>query len=272
MKLAIFTDLDGTLLDHADYSFAEARPSLSRIAAAGIPLVMVTSKTRAEVEELQCRLGTTGPFIVENGGGIFFGKGSGLNIPGARDQGPYLSVRLGTTYARLRNFIEKVKGRFGLRGFGDLTPAEVSVLTGLSLKEARLAKEREFSEPFLLEWPGHLPRLAELARREGLAVTSGGRFYHLIRAGQDKGKAVRVTAKILRQKTRSRLKTIGLGDAENDLSMLRAVDIPVLIRRPNGSYTEASLPGLIRSSQTGSRGWNEVVGRLLDELSPVKPS
>lgn len=72
VQLVIFTDLDGSLLNHEDYSFTAARPSIERIKTAGIPLIITTSKTRLEVERLQQEMGIREPFIVENGGGIFF--------------------------------------------------------------------------------------------------------------------------------------------------------------------------------------------------------
>ncbi|MEN6467293.1 MAG: HAD hydrolase family protein, partial [Syntrophaceae bacterium] len=77
MQMIIFTDLDGSLLDHEDYSFEAARPSIERIKRLGIPLVMTTSKTRREVELLQREMGMSAPMIVENGGGIFCPPGYG---------------------------------------------------------------------------------------------------------------------------------------------------------------------------------------------------
>jgi len=75
MNILVFTDLDGSLLNHDDYSFEEARPALDRLRKAKIPLIFVTSKTCREVEPLQNRLGLREPFIVENGGGIFVPRG-----------------------------------------------------------------------------------------------------------------------------------------------------------------------------------------------------
>ena len=49
--MLVFTDLDGTLLDHHDYSYDAALPTLRRLKKANIPLIFNTSKTAAEVEE-----------------------------------------------------------------------------------------------------------------------------------------------------------------------------------------------------------------------------
>lgn len=67
----IFTDLDGTFLDHDTYSFAVAVPTLGIVEQKQIPLVFCSSKTRTEILRWRERLGNHDPFISENGGGIF---------------------------------------------------------------------------------------------------------------------------------------------------------------------------------------------------------
>ncbi|MCE5265127.1 MAG: HAD-IIB family hydrolase [Deltaproteobacteria bacterium] len=271
MQMIIFTDLDGSLLDHEDYSFEAARPSIERIKRLGIPLVMTTSKTRREVELLQREMGMSAPMIVENGGGIFCPPGYGnLAIDRGERQGEYTVIRVGTTYSAVRRFVEKAAAAFGIRGFGDMAPAEIAALTGLSLEKAALAKEREFTEPFLMEESEKLRPLAEAASAEGLKITRGGRFHHLIGVDQDKGVAVRIAGELFRMDSGEELVTIGLGDSANDLPMLEQVDIPVLIARPDGKHLDIELPGLIRAKAPGSRGWNDCVSRLLRECGEVQ--
>jgi predicted mannosyl-3-phosphoglycerate phosphatase (HAD superfamily) len=74
-QLVVFTDLDGTLLDHQTYSFQAARPMINKLLRLGIPIVINTSKTRAETEILSRRLKLNHPFIVENGGAVFIPEG-----------------------------------------------------------------------------------------------------------------------------------------------------------------------------------------------------
>jgi mannosyl-3-phosphoglycerate phosphatase len=266
MQIIIFTDLDGSLLNHSDYSFAEAMTSLERIKRSSMPLIMTTSKTRREVELLQREMGIREPFIVENGGGIFIPRGyRNLTIDHKERRDDYILIAVGTTYARVRDFIGEAGARFSLKGFGDMAPAEIAALTGLPMGKAALAKEREFTEPFLMERSDDIGPLSDLAAKAGLRVTRGGRFHHLMGQGQDKGKAVRVVLDILRRNSSTKLRSVGLGDSENDLAMLEQVDIPVLIPRPGKDHLDIRLPGLIRATEEGARGWNEVVQRLLNE-------
>jgi len=122
------------------------------------------------------------------------------------------------------------------------------------------------TDPTLPGCTAVLPLLEGKAARAGLQVVRGGRFHHLIGAGQDKGRAVRLLREISSVRDGRQIRTIGLGDSENDLPMLAAVDIPVLIPRLDGSSPDIQLPGLVRAVEPGSRGWNEAVERLLDEL------
>ena len=69
MRLVIVTDLDGTLLDRE----LRLRARQSRAGARkrpGVPLVLCSSKTRAEIEAIQRRIGIADPYITENGGAI----------------------------------------------------------------------------------------------------------------------------------------------------------------------------------------------------------
>jgi len=268
MKILVFTDLDGSLLNHDDYSFEEARHSLTRLREEQIPLILVTSKTRREVMSLQHAMGIREPFIVENGGGIFFPLGyRGFFLSGdytAEDD--CAVIPLGLSYDRIRDCFATLKSRFKISGYGDLSPEEIAGLTGLSIADAARAKTREFSEPFLVESVLDLPALANIAAKGGMKIIRGGRFYHLISARQDKGASVRCVRDIYRRNCGGEHIVIGIGDSENDLPMLQQVDIPVLIPHRERGYLDICLPGLVKATEPGCRGWNEVVERILDEL------
>jgi mannosyl-3-phosphoglycerate phosphatase len=263
MTLLIFTDLDGSLLDHHGYSAAGARPALDRIKRLLIPLIFTTSKTRAEVEGLQGELGLECPFIVENGGGLFFPPAfADLPLPEADMCGRYRVLRFGVDYAMLRRFLEEHAKRFRIRGFGDMSTAEVAERTGLPQKQAAWAKKREFTEPFVCE--GDLEGFREVAAGQGLALTRGGRFFHLMGARQDKGRAVRAAIRAWRSAGRP-VMAIGVGDSENDGPLLANVEIPVQIPGPDGYFARLTVEPLVRARFPGSRGWGEAVSGLLDD-------
>ncbi len=258
-KFIIFTDLDGSLLNHEDYSYKDALPALNFIKKQKIPLIITTSKTRAEVEELLKELDIKEPFIVENGAAIFFPKKYRNFSINGEERDSYTVIKLGKDYSYVREFFEKAKKKFPIKGFGDMSVKEVSKLTGLPIEKAKLAKKREFTEPFIIEDASLIEKLEDEAKKYGLKITKGGRFYHLIGENQDKGKAVKITTDIFRKNSWKEAKTVGIGDSKNDIPMLKEVDIPILIMKPDGSYEDIDLPNLIRSKYSGSKGWNQVV-------------
>jgi mannosyl-3-phosphoglycerate phosphatase len=270
MKILIFTDLDGTLLNHEDYSFNDALPMLGRIRKTGIPLILTTSKTRREVELLQKEIGIDDPFIVENGAAIYFPpKYTDFFIDGSQQEAPFQImqiIQLGISYDRIRAFIEEIRDQFDIRGFGDMSVQEISDMTGLTIRRAEFARARQYTEPFIMGQDQDIYRLQGLAVEQDIKITKGGRFHHMIGVNQDKGEAVKMVRDIFDQKHGEKHLTIGLGDSINDVPMLNNVDIPVLIPHPERGYLEATFAGLVRAGEPGSKGWNDVMERLLNEL------
>jgi mannosyl-3-phosphoglycerate phosphatase len=267
MKIIIFTDLDGSLLNHDDYSFNEAMSALERIKKLGLPLVIATSKTRREVELLQKDLGIDDPFIVENGAAIYFpSRYTEFFIDDIRQDPPFQIIQLGISYDRIRSFINDVRDQFNIRGFGDMSIQEISDISGLSLERAEFARGREYTEPFIIGPDQDIHLLQGLAVERGIKITKGGRFHHMIGLYQDKGAAVKIVRDLFDRREGEKYLTIGIGDSINDLPMLNNVDIPVLIPHPVRGCLDASLPGLVRAGSPGCKGWNDIMESILDEL------
>ena len=266
----IFTDLDGTLLDYHTYSWEAAEESLAEIERRRVPLVFVTSKTRAELELLRRKLGHAHPFVTENGGGIFIPHGYfNLRIEGAERVGRYHRLALARPYAEVIAALEELAVEAGVNvvGFHQMRPREVAQNTGLTLRNAELARQREFDEPFFFAGASEqaTQKFVHAAKRRGMEVVRGGRFWHLS-AGSDKGRAVRLLAELYRRATRNRLRSVGLGDSPNDLSLLNAVDQAVLLPQPDGHFDRevlTRLPHVIRAAAPGPAGWNEAILRIL---------
>ncbi|MFA6902777.1 MAG: HAD-IIB family hydrolase [Gallionellaceae bacterium] len=258
----IFTDLDGTLLDESTYSYAAALPALSLIAASGTPLVLCSSKTRAELEIYCSRLQNAHPFIAENGGGIYIPHGYFSARKNSIESDSYDIIQLGLPYAEIRRMFAQLRAQTGakVRGFAEMSVAEVAALTGLAVEEALLAKQRDFDEAFVFDGATdeNFLRAIESA---GLHWTQG-RIFHLT-GEHDKGRAVQILLSMYRQQY-GEVASIGLGDSLNDLPMLQAVDQPVLVRHQDGSFdTRINLPRLHRTSLPGPAGWNASLLKML---------
>lgn len=271
-RLVIFTDLDGTLLDAESYSFEEALPALEEIRRRRIPLILCSSKTRAEIEFYQKKLKLNDPFISENGGAVFIHPGYFSKVPDKlKQKGKYLVWELGTPYPQIRDKFRKILPKLNLKaiGFGDMGAEEISSMLNLSVAEAKLAKKREYDEPFYFIEQVEEERIV-LAEREfnrnGLSLTAGGRLFHLT-GDNDKGKAVKVLSKICTDNWGDAFLTVGLGDGLNDLSLLQSVDIPILLRKRDNSYEQKIVDKLKvrRARGVGPRGWNKAVIDVMEE-------
>ncbi|MEA1987592.1 MAG: HAD-IIB family hydrolase [Pseudomonadota bacterium] len=246
VKKLVFTDLDGSLLDHHDYDYSAALPAINKLTQCKIPWIITTSKTAAEVIELRAELENTYPFIVENGAGIFWPTGSldsqilhnsqVLQKPVVqkwRQDFQYMSLSP-VLMPEILKLAQMYKQQMGLSfiGFSEMSAEQVADCTGLTLEKAIKAKQREFSEPLLWQdSEANLIKLTKAMSLHGLQLIKGGRFVHLM--GQsNKGLALKVLADYYHQAWQESVETMALGDGNNDIPLLEASDYPVIIRSP----------------------------------------
>ncbi|KAB8310721.1 mannosyl-3-phosphoglycerate phosphatase-related protein [Erwinia endophytica] len=252
--LMIVTDLDGSLLDHHTYSWQPAQPWLDRLNAAGIPLIICSSKTAAEIQPIQQSLGiTNAPFIAENGA-IIMGK----NVNETRD-----ALLPAKDYSALCQILQHVRQRYGFEftGFADVTEKEVADWTGLTPREAVLAKMRKGSESIIWrDSPENFVAFQQALSLEKLALRQGGRFWHVMNQRDGKGTAL---ARLLAHYTHPQGKrwiTLGLGDGPNDAPMLDQVNYAVVIKGYSKNRIQLSRDdneNIYYSTGYGPQGWSE---------------
>jgi mannosyl-3-phosphoglycerate phosphatase len=263
----VFTDLDGTLLDHFTYDFSPALPALQALKDRRIPVVFCSSKTSVGMRALRRAMNNEDPFIVENGGGIYIPRGYfGSPIPSAREAEGYWILDLGEPCDKLRSVLEEIAKRNGLavRHFLQMTPSELAAETGLTLEKAGMALQREYDLPFRLEQEERLAELDALIRAAGLKMSQGGRYLH-ITSDIDKASAIGRLLSLYREEGFQDIRTIGLGDSQNDRDMLEVLDWPIIIPNP---HSKAPLPwfGSARMAERpGPEGWRRAILALLEE-------
>jgi mannosyl-3-phosphoglycerate phosphatase len=142
-----------------------------------------------------------------------------------------------------------------------MTDAEVASATGLTTDQARLARQREFDEPFEILDAERAPLLRTEVERQGKRWTEGGRFHH-ITGRNDKGAAVRLLTGLYRRAVGAVL-TVGLGDAPNDATLLAEVDVPIIIRSARSAELRALVPHARVTTDHGPVGWNEALLAVL---------
>jgi len=269
-RLIVFTDLDGTLLDGETYSFEPALPALKLLKEKEIPLIICSSKTKREIEYYRRKLDNHDPFISENGGGIFIPAGYfkfQISNFKSEENGKYRIIRLGAKYSDLRKAIIELRQEgFNIKGFGDMTAEELAGIANMSIDEAKMAKERDFDEPFIFsDNEEELQRLFESIRAMGFNYTQG-RFFHIL-GNSDKGKAVSILTELYKRKF-NEITTIAIGDSPNDIPMLEKVDYLIIVQKPDGSYDQRiKAPNIIKADGIGPDGWNKAISGLVLNIS-----
>lgn len=267
----VVTDLDASLLDES-YCWSAALPAVQRLRNLGIPLILNSSKTLSEMTELATALGTMTPVVSENGGLISVHKDSGLMDPN------HVLVRSGNYLTEVnglsRDFIIGVahalreEQGYQFQGFSDWSLEQVSDRTGLSHSMARCSLSRHATEPIV--WEDSSERynaFTDSLAKAGIRVLRGGRFLHLM-GEVDKADGL-VCARALYEKQQPKVdwKTIAVGDSANDLAMLEAADIALVIPHADGPHILPKAPRVVHASRPATKGWNDTILTLLTELS-----
>ena len=256
--LVVYSDLDGTLLDHETYSWQPAKPALSRLAQLKVPVILASSKTGQEVRRIQKQMNLDEyPAIVENGAGIVR---------------PFMaSTTRQDDYVRLRQSLDQmpVDLRRQFVGFGDMSNEDVARLTNLSYQEAEDARARQFSEPGLWSGTEHQKRafFSELEKLR-IAAREGGRFLTLSFGSSKMDRMAEINSQY------SPEMTVALGDAPNDREMLEHADYGFIVANPHRPLLprmSGELSGHIQRTQlAGPEGWNVAINGFLDRLETTQ--
>tara|TARA_E500000178_G_scaffold269618_1_gene267491 strand:+ start:11609 stop:12460 length:852 start_codon:yes stop_codon:yes gene_type:complete len=268
----IFTDLDGSLLDHDCYSFEPVIPLLETLESKQVPVIPITSKTFAEVEQLRGRLNNHHPFIIENGAAIAIPKDYFLSMPedchkksgfwvisNSRSRQHWNRLLEENTQDFIGEFetFTQIVSTIGIKGIQDIT--------GLGFEQAQLSNQRDFSEP--VHWLGSEHRKQEFINKlsaVGATLLQGGRFLS-VGDKVDKGSAlVQLTKHYQQQYSLSNIHTLAIGDSGNDINMLEVASSAIIIRsktHPAPTLTRKS--DLLTSNAYGPEGWAETVSLWL---------
>jgi mannosyl-3-phosphoglycerate synthase len=276
-KKVVITDLDGTLLDSQNYSYTMALDAIRKLQGMDIPIVFCSSKTRFEQEVYRDELGINAPFIVENGGAIYIPK-EYFRLPFSYDKivNDYMVVEFGIAYQELRHKLKEALesayrqieanslGEIFVNSFGDMTVEDVAKETGLGLKMAALAKQREYSETLKIKGSRRAMEavFAEI-KKAGLLYTFGGRFYE-VTGGNDKGKAVKILLELYKM-NHGNVMSFGIGNSVNDFPLLSQVDFRMLVLGSDRRWSRMNISGLYKVKGIGPDGWSKAIEMVVSK-------
>lgn len=252
MSLLVFTDLDGSLMEHETYSIKPAEEALKILASRSVPLVMNSSKTAREIEAIQKATGMPGAYICENG--------AALRLPEKSKTIEFGQLQT-TWLPKVHEF--RIQEGYKFQGFSDWSEKEITNLTGLDEKSAELSKQREYSEPILWRDSANAKQKFEKQLSSlGLKLLEGGRFLS-IQSDFDKSNGMTWMRK---QQNDSLTLTVALGDSPNDEAMLNCADIAVIIKSAKSERIKlAHDQKAIRTKRPGPAGWQDAMLEILEQ-------
>lgn len=230
LPIVVFSCVDGALDDLPASSSSAATRALRDLTRENVAIVLCSSKTRAELELIQQELGVQHPFICENGGAAFVPRGYfGFDVPGARDFPGFQAVEFGRSYADVVATLHRTAERLRVEiiGFSDMSIEQVARECQLPILRARLAKLREYEEPFRIldPSPGARNRLVRALEAASLRCVRRSGYDH-VGAAVDASISANLLCALYRQAS-GPIRTAALGTM-TDETLLRLMDRQVV--------------------------------------------
>ena len=268
-KIVLFSDPD-TLRDGRSAGWSATRSAIRAFEDHNIAVVLWGNETRSEMELIQSDLHLQHPFISENGGGLFIPHGYFQDLPvGARAAPNYHVVAFGGPYYQVAEALHATAQKLGVDiiGFSDMSIEDVAQSCELSLAQARLAKLREYDEPFriLSSDPSEYSRMCQALRRLGFRCFAHEGFHHATGVA-DKAHSLRLLTSLYRRAHAGRVLTVGVAKEPSEVSLLQAVDMPLVMQ--SNAADVAPLGRKIPTARfVGGDAWCQAVLQLVDGRS-----
>ncbi len=246
----VVTDLDGTLLEPDGTVTPEARHALSRLAASGVPVCPVTSKTVGELAAVAATLDVAPWAGFENGAGVAHAGRVAELHPGA------------VPCDRLREALVEMRRSTGapVRSLAEIEDDELRRLTGLDGPRIAAVRRRQATLPLVVDraWDDILR--SALPEDPRLRLVRGDRFLHL-QGRHSKGDVV---PRLVALASTGTGPVVACGDAPNDTELLAAADIAVIVPGRDGPDRDlaATFPAAIVAPYPCGRGWATALSEL----------
>jgi HAD superfamily hydrolase (TIGR01484 family) len=273
----IFSDVDGTLLSdrgHAPANWSEIRESM-----VDALIVLTSSRTVEELLAVQEFLGLHGPVIAENGAILVLADewidrleaGTVVQVQGR----PRRLVHFGTPVEQYREFVESAAREHGVELYSQRQPSPAALQpSGAFRTIASHALARTHSLLVRLHGAGEARNgfLSALASA-GLTVTNSGRW-HVVQGNSNKGLGVRAFMNLATTVLPQPIQVVGVGDRENDVSLLTAANRRFVMRLPSGEVDPmlAAVANTTILNTPGVDGWTEIAASLQITPAPEFPS
>ena len=257
-------------------------PGLDEFTAAldhsGIPAVWLTTRTRLQMDDPRRKLGHAHPFVAEDGCGVYLpedyfhlrpkslllkpGKSPTIRLgrftclpvaelqPGAADALEALSAETGVPTVPLRS----------------LSPRELAQNLGLPVREAELARQRDFDELFFFAGAtqNDIKRYQMAGHKRSIQLRQRGVLSSLA-IGASLGQCIRELSRLYDRALRSHAVSIGVGTSEIHEGFSSAFDRVILLTHgDNNDHTKGpATPHRLKQIPLGSPDtWQQLLASL----------
>jgi len=264
-QLVVVTDIEDSLVQADARSLPDERAALEFLASHGVPLIINSSRTRAEIERLHERLQLVTPFISEHGSALCLPPGCLPEIPDSaiRTVSGHV-IEFGRPYHEVAEAVRITSRELNMDivGFADLTIDDAAHELGVTDVEAQLAKLREYTELIRIvgETDSKRSRVFNALRRRGLRCWPTGR-HHLVTATRNRADSL-LMLKALWRNAWGEPRIIGVGNREDDVNWLRYADVAVIVQNErDGVHPRimSKLPNAQVTPRSGRQGWSDAV-------------
>ncbi|MBD1143127.1 HAD-IIB family hydrolase [Pelagibacterales bacterium SAG-MED33] len=260
-KVLIFTDLDGSLLHRDTFKFDEIKEYLKQLISKGIFIIPNTSKTEKEILEFNNELGSSLPYISENGSAI-----NGLDLLNSNLPKELILSREKDSLIKIFEKSVPVNLQNKCKWLSEMDKKKQSLIFGLENDKLKMALDRKYTIPFLFEGnKSERNELSKIVKNKGLALQEGGRVINLTDK-VNKAKALQVFVRFFKKNNKN-VKTIAVGDNYNDLDMLKTSDFPCLVFNDKFTLDEIHIKNLITTNKPSPEGWADVIKKALVKVN-----
>ena len=209
----------------------------ARLDHSAIPIVWVTARSRAQMDEPRRKFGHQHPFIGEDGCGVYLPEDY-FHLRPAKTvrKGRFTCIPLAAVQPAACDALELLSEQTGVStvSLRSLAPRELEQNTALPPRDAELARQRDFDELFFFAGAAEtdVARFVAEANSRRIALRQHGVLWSLA-VGADLGLCIRELSKLYERALRTHPMVLGIATSAEAEGLLPACDRGLLLAKPS---------------------------------------
>jgi predicted mannosyl-3-phosphoglycerate phosphatase (HAD superfamily) len=239
---------------------------------AGVPMVWVTGRSRAQMDEPIRTLGHCHPFIGESGCGDYLPEGYfHLRAENSVRMGRFTCIPIAKAQPAAAEALEELSEESGVAvvRLKALSPRELAQNLGLPARKAEGARQRDFDEPFFFAGASEsdTSRFRELAQQRKVTLRQQGVLWSLA-VGANLRQSVQELSKLYERALRFRPAAVAIATSAESQELFPVCDRHMLLRQdPAAKSVMAPSADLVHSrTREHSLAYPDVWEHVLAEV------